>query len=82
MHREDVLAVGGFTSTRSSRGSFTATRSRAGFGVTPAKSSTIANVASVFRIDSRAAPAAMEVRHELRDVRGRDRADAPVAEHT
>jgi len=24
----------------------------------------------------------MEVRHELRDVRGRDRADAPVAEHT
>ena len=38
-----------------SRGSLTLL-SRAGFGVTPAKSSAIARCARVFRIDSRAAP--------------------------
>jgi hypothetical protein len=49
-------AIGGLISGRSSCGSFTAL-SRTGFGTTPAKSNTIANVTSVFRIDSRASSA-------------------------
>src|SRR5206468_5071848 len=49
-------ADGGSISLGSSRGSRTCTRSRAGFGVTPAKSSTIASAVTLLRIDSRALP--------------------------
>jgi hypothetical protein len=51
-----VAALGGSTSFGSSRGSFTWIQSRAGFGVMPWKSKTIANAVTLFLIDSRAFP--------------------------
>ena len=51
-------AEGGVGSSRSSRGRRTCTRSRAGFSLTPAKSSTCASTLTLLRIVSRLRPAA------------------------
>ena len=69
--------MGGLTSRRSPRGSFTFGE-RTGFGSIPAWSSTSASVESVFRSDSRLSE--RELRDEVGDVGDGERVDSPVTQ--
>ena len=76
----DLVGGGGVGSWRSSRGSRTWVRSRAGLSLTPAKSRTWARTVRLLRMVSRFRPDCMEGGDELGDVGRSDLVDAVGAE--